>query len=98
MRTCDQKVECPICGRKITRINITKHLRSHETRPDYQEQLLKAQHLDHDDLFCKHCGKECKNKNSLVQHEIRCKNNPNKIKVNTVLKPRIGFNNKGRTA
>ena len=28
---------------------------------------------------CKYCGKECKNKNSLVQHEIRCKQNPNHI-------------------
>lgn len=30
-------------------------------------------------LKCKYCNKECKNKNSLVQHEIRCKENPNKI-------------------
>ena len=30
-------------------------------------------------MNCKYCGKECKNKNSLVQHEIRCKLNPNKI-------------------
>lgn len=29
--------------------------------------------------ICKYCGKECKNKNSLAQHEIRCKKNPNKI-------------------
>ena len=32
-------------------------------------------------IRCKYCGKECKNKNSLAQHEIRCKLNPNKIKV-----------------
>lgn len=31
--------------------------------------------------ICKYCGKVCKNKNSLAQHEIRCKENPNKIKV-----------------
>jgi len=30
---------------------------------------------------CKYCGKECKNKNSLAQHEIRCKENPNRIKI-----------------
>ena len=30
---------------------------------------------------CKYCNKECKNKNSLAQHEIRCKDNPNKIQV-----------------
>lgn len=28
---------------------------------------------------CKYCNKECKNKNSLVQHEIRCKYNKNRI-------------------
>ena len=27
---------------------------------------------------CKYCGKTCKNKNSLAQHEIRCASNPNK--------------------
>ena len=30
-------------------------------------------------LYCKYCGKECKNLNSLRQHEIRCKQNPNRI-------------------
>lgn len=34
----------------------------------------------HDDLFCKYCGKQCKNLNSLKQHEIRCKSNPNRVK------------------
>lgn len=33
-----------------------------------------------DKFVCKYCGKECKNKKSLSQHEIRCKENPNKIK------------------
>lgn len=31
--------------------------------------------------ICKYCGKVCKNKNSLAQHEIRCKENPNKINL-----------------
>lgn len=30
-------------------------------------------------FVCQYCGKECKNKNSLAQHEIRCKQNPNRI-------------------
>lgn len=34
-----------------------------------------------DEFICKYCGKICKNKNSLIQHEIRCKENPNKINV-----------------
>lgn len=32
---------------------------------------------------CRYCNKECKNKISLVQHEIRCKQNPDKIKINS---------------
>ena len=31
-------------------------------------------------MVCKFCNKECKNRNSLSQHEIRCKNNPDGIK------------------
>lgn len=34
---------------------------------------------DKDDLFCQYCEKQCKNLNSLKQHEIRCKENPNKL-------------------
>jgi nitrite reductase/ring-hydroxylating ferredoxin subunit len=30
---------------------------------------------------CKYCNKECKNKRSLAQHELRCKCNPNKIVI-----------------
>ena len=30
--------------------------------------------------ICKYCGKLCKNQNSLVQHEISCKENPNRLK------------------
>lgn len=36
-------------------------------------------------LRCKYCGRECKNKNSLIQHEIRCKENPNRIKIKSNL-------------
>lgn len=33
------------------------------------------------DLYCQFCGKHCKNLNSLRQHEVRCKCNPNKIDI-----------------
>lgn len=32
-----------------------------------------------DDLFCQYCGRQCKNLNSLKTHEVRCKNNSNRI-------------------
>ena len=43
-------------------------------------------------LKCKFCSKEYENKNSLVQHEIRCKLNPNKIDTSK------SFNNGNRPA
>lgn len=30
-------------------------------------------------FHCKYCCRECKNRNSLVQHEIRCHSNPNRL-------------------
>jgi hypothetical protein len=30
---------------------------------------------------CIYCNKECLNKNSLIQHQIRCIKNPNKIRT-----------------
>ena len=44
-------------------------------------------------LYCRFCNRTCKNRNSLAQHEIRCKNNPDKISTQIA-----GFNNIGRTA
>lgn len=35
---------------------------------------------------CKYCGKECKNKNSLVQHEIRCKENKDRLDLSYITK------------
>lgn len=32
-------------------------------------------------FICKYCTKECKNNNSLAQHQIRCKLNPDKIEI-----------------
>lgn len=49
-------------------------------------------------FFCKYCAKECKNKNSLAQHEIRCKENPNKIKPTIITKKGHIPWNKGLTA
>ena len=35
-------------------------------------------------LYCQYCEKECKNLNSLKQHECRCKLNPNKIDLSYI--------------
>ena len=36
------------------------------------------------EYICQYCGKQCKNANSLIQHEIRCKENPNKIDMSYI--------------
>lgn len=44
-------------------------------------------------LYCQYCGKECKNLNSLKQHECRCALNP--LRKAYIVS---GFNTKGRSA
>lgn len=58
--------------------------------------------MDIEKYNCKYCGKECKNKNSLIQHEIRCKENPNRlvspfVKYNKLNKENGTIWNKGLT-
>lgn len=37
--------------------------------------------MENEIFICRYCGRKCKNLNSLRQHEIRCKKNPNKINL-----------------
>lgn len=70
------KVTCELCGKEISKSNIGKHIKSHELNPDKYEP---RHHVSHDDLNCIFCGRLCKNKNSLAQHETRCNSNPNRV-------------------
>lgn len=45
------------------------------------------------DYYCRFCKKLCKNSRSLTQHELRCRENPNKINTEVP-----NFNSKGRVA
>ena len=66
-------VICKYCNREISKSNIIKHesvCKSKEIKQSYA--------LTHDGLSCQFCGKECKNRNSLCNHERLCKLNPNK--------------------
>lgn len=72
------KVACEICGREISKSNIKKHVTSHETNPKYHKKK-RIYALNHEGLVCQFCGKECKNRNSLCNHERLCKKNPNKM-------------------
>lgn len=73
--------KCNICGKEITNCNYNKHILSHVNNPAYHTK--QTQSVKHDGLNCIYCNRLCKNKNSLAQHECRCKENPNKIKIKT---------------
>lgn len=82
---------CPYCGLVTNMANLLRHIRSHEN--GNYDQKNSGYHLDHEDLNCKYCGAEKKNRNSLIQHEIRCSKNPKRIPVTIT-----GVNNKGHIA
>ena len=46
------------------------------------------------EYICQYCGRQCKNLNSLRQHEIRCKLNPDKIDM-SYIKPGHSKGHKG---
>ena len=55
-------------------IPISKKVKAADSAPYYLYMM--------DTVYkCKYCGKLCKNRNAYAQHEIRCKNNPNRIKL-----------------
>lgn len=88
-----QYTVCEQCGKRISNSNLSKHLRRHELHPESFE--VPKYRVTHDGLNCQFCGKECKNNNSLRNHERLCKSNPERD-VSNVYKD--GFNNQGRNA
>ena len=86
-----KSVTCKFCGQQISLSNVSKHERRHKIHPETFKETYK---VDHVDLKCKFCQKECKNINSLTQHELRCSHNPNHLPTTIVHK----FNNVGRVA
>lgn len=68
-------IACPTCGQEISRSNYQRHLDRHKNHPETFKPSKWA--INHEGLSCQFCGKECKNKNSLCNHERMCKQNPN---------------------
>ena len=66
------KVKCSKCGCEISKSNISRHEQS------CQGELKVSYALTHDGLECQFCGKVCKNRNSLCNHERLCASNPNR--------------------
>lgn len=78
--TNHKKVACSICGKLFDVANIKRHEAS------CGKQKLPKYQVSHEGLNCIFCSKLCKNKNSLAQHELRCKENPNRVNFDSFAK------------
>lgn len=92
-KVSSETFSCSVCGKIFTkRGSYLNHERYCKMRASklLVPKFVSTYNVDKK-VFCKHCGKQCKNKNSLTQHELRCKENPDHI-----LSIVEGFNNRGR--
>lgn len=69
----NMKCTCPKCGIEISAQNYSRHLKRCDGTG-----LKKYIKKEPKTLYCPFCNKKCKNTNSLAQHRIRCKENPNR--------------------
>lgn len=92
-------INCEICGKECHSNTIKQHLRTHGVNIPKKEYKEIKYALNHDGLVCQFCGKECKNRNSLCNHERLCKNNPDGQKSPFIEANALGLNiwNKGQT-
>lgn len=67
---------CLSCKSVITVCNYSKHLDSKQCKNGGKYVPRPIRH----NLECIHCTKLYTTQNSVVQHELRCKSNPNKLK------------------
>lgn len=106
----NKQVQCDICGQYFSVYGIASHKKWHENEAKRQEERRlnpkkrgpKPSYVNYaylqlkDNLFCQYCGKQCKNLNSLKQHEIRCPNNADRLTYNS-LTEYVLKNIKGKT-
>lgn len=94
---------CKYCGRTFEKQQpYASHTGKCKLNPNRQHSLdhlayarsckKDSKQKDLTEYICKYCGRICIGKNSLVQHEIRCKNNPNSIISQNFVSNFIKFN------
>ena len=69
-------IKCKYCGNYQRPCNYQRHINRHINNPDSFKSY--SYKLNHEGLVCQFCNKECKNRNSLCNHERLCKLNPNR--------------------
>ena len=67
------KAACQYCNKEVSLSNLPRHEEACKVKIN-----KKSYALTHDGLNCLFCGKECKNRNSLCNHERMCKANPDR--------------------
>lgn len=68
---------CPKCGDLIANCAMKRHLNS--CKGVIRSEMIKISRKYSDEPGnCRYCNRFCKNTNSLIQHELRCKENPNR--------------------
>lgn len=70
--------------RETSRANVRYWIK--KSKIDYKELSKTVVKVD-EKIKCQFCSKENKNKNALLQHEVRCKQNPNR----KIIKPSFGM-------
>lgn len=81
------KYICKYCGKELPsyrslggHVNCCKcnpnNINTARKKSIVKEKIKSTYNIERDDLFCRYCGKQCKTENSLKQHEIKCKDNP----------------------
>jgi len=81
---------CKYCGAKFeSKQKLAGHVTYCKLNPNYEENIKKIAiarnaprkkiHYKEGEFICQYCGRICKNLNSLRQHELRCKENPDCI-------------------
>ena len=73
---------CQYCGKKFftTEAAFNHHVTQKHVNTDQNGNPLADFNKPIDGLYCQYCKRECKNLNSLTNHERYCKDNPNKTK------------------
>lgn len=91
--------QCPNCGTFITNACFSRHYQAcvnpHSKYNLYKNNVVDRGHCE--DLRCMFCAKDFQSKNARAQHEIRCKENPNR-KDHEHLTKYIQTYRKGKTA
>ena len=90
------KTFCEKCNKWVSNSNWKKHELAHQKHP---ERFEVEYHRHNSDFTCMFCGKQCKNSNSVLNHQNYCKQNPNRILTTFEKQGAIpNFNEKGRVS